>query len=112
MVNISRDTWDWTNVRDFEWITQFWNDNVNEQFEGGNDICAKTGYRWNRQLLVSEIKRLGTELRREIDVEIADLDEVGSRFFKATYVNPSRLGAMIKESDVERFIGEPVTLEG
>jgi hypothetical protein len=112
MVNISRDTWDWTNVRDFEWITQFWNDNVNDKFEGGDDICAKTGYRWNRQLLLTEIKRFGTELRREIDLEIADLDEIGSRFFKATYVNPSRLGPMIRESDVEQYIGKPTALEG
>ena len=112
MVNISRDTWDWTNVRDFEWITQFWKDNIAEEFEGGDDICAKTGYRWNRQLLYAEIKRLGTELRREIDLEIADLDEVGSKFFKATYVNPSRLGAMVREENVEQYIGEPVSLEG
>ena len=112
MVNVSRETWEWTNVRDFEWITQFWKDNINDKFEGGDDICAKTGYRWNRQLLLSETKRLGLELRREIDLEIADLDEVGSRFFKATYVNPSRLGAMVRESEVEQYIGDPIDLEG
>jgi hypothetical protein len=112
MVNVSRETWEWTNVRDFDWITQFWNDNINDRFEGGDDICAKTGYRWNRQLLLSEIKRLGTELRREIDLEIADLDKVGSRFFKATYVNPSRLGPMVREDQVEQYIGEPTALEG
>ena len=106
MVNVSRDTWEWTNVRDFDWITKFWEDNVVNKFEGGDDICAKTGYRWNRQLLLSEIKALGLELRREIDFEIADLDEVGSRFFKATYVNPTRLGPLIRESNVEFYIDD------
>ena len=105
MVNISRDTWDWTNVRDFEWITQFWKDNVEKEYEGGDDICARTGYRWNRQHLLSTIKRLGTELRHEIDLDIADLDETGSKFFKATFINPSRLGPMIREEQVEQYIG-------
>ena len=57
-------------------------------------------------MLLSEIKALGLELRREIDFEIADLDEVGSRFFKATYVNPSRLGSLIRESNVEFYIDD------
>jgi len=42
----------------------------------------------------------------KIDFEIADLDEVGSRFFKATYVNPSRLGSLIRESNVEFYIDD------
>ena len=36
----------------------------------------------------------------------------GALFFKATYVNPSRLGAMVREADVEQYIGDPSTLEG
>ena len=37
--------------------------------------------------------------------EISDLDKTASRFFKTVYKNPSRLGAMVKEENVEDSIG-------
>ena len=48
---------------------------------------------------------LGSILRGELDLEISDLGSDGSRFFKKVYKNPHRLGAMIREDQVDDSIG-------
>jgi hypothetical protein len=55
---------------------------------------------------MNEIKKLGRVLQQDLRLDIADLDEAGSKFFKASYFNPHRLGPTVKESDVEQFIAE------
>ena len=67
---------------------------------GGDMMCARTGMEWNSTKLWKASADLGKEIRRELDLEIADLDAEGSRFFKQVYINPARVGAMIKETDV------------
>ena len=58
--------------------------------------------RWNYKTLQDESNnRLGYALRSKLDLEIADLGKEGSRFFKEVYINPSRMGAQIKEEQVE-----------
>ena len=57
--------------------------------------------RWNYKTLQDESNRLGYEIRAQLDLEIADLGKEGSRFFKEVYINPSRMGAQIKEDQVE-----------
>ena len=37
---------------------------------------------------------------RDLRLEIADLDEFGSKFFKETYVNPARTNPLIREDAV------------
>jgi hypothetical protein len=100
MTNIARTDWDWKNVRDFEWLNKFFREEVFPQFEGGEQMCARTGMRWDLDKVRAESERLGVELRRELDLEIADLGKDGSRFFKATFNNPSRLGAQVREEHV------------
>ena len=70
------------------------------KFEGGDQLCVNTGVTWDQDKLKEETVRLGTELRGVLDLEISDLDNTGSRFFKKVYKNPHRLGAMIKEDQV------------
>lgn len=102
MTNIVRDSWDWRNVRDFNWLTAFFNNDVLPQFQTDSDqLCCRTGTRWNLAAVKSESDRLGIELRRNLKLEIADLGVEGSRFFKEVYVNPSRLGAQVREDQVE-----------
>lgn len=103
MTNITRTNWDWRNVRDFDWLTDFFNKNVLPDFQddGNDQICARTGTRWNYNKLHEASLELGYELRRDLDLEIADLGKEGSRFFKRVYTNPSRLGAQIREDQVE-----------
>jgi hypothetical protein len=106
MTNISREDWDWRNVRDFEWLKGYWKDHVAPQFEDflGDDLCEKTGYGWNRNMLQQEIERLGQELRDGLGLEIAELDARGSKFFKEVYVNPARVPPMVAEIAVTNEI--------
>ena len=48
-----------------------------------------------------ESNRLGYDIRSKLNLEIADLGKEGSRFFKEVYINPSRMGAQIREDQVE-----------
>lgn len=103
MTNLQRD-WNYTLVRDFEWHNNFWANEVMPKFAGDEEICTRSGYGWSRTKLEEEIRRLGRVLRQDLDLDIAELDEQGSRFFKASYFNPHRLAPTVKESDVEQFI--------
>lgn len=108
MTNLRRDDWDWKDVRDFEWLNKFWADEVAPHFakENTDQLCERTGYKWNQSELEEATKDLGRLLQDELDLEIADLDEKGSRFFKTAYVNPSRLAPMVKEDAVVTTIEE------
>lgn len=102
MTNIKRADWDWKNVRDFEWLTNYFNTEVLPLFEENADqLCIRTGTRWNYDAVLAASNELGYMLRRELELEIADLGKEGSKFFKSVYVNPSRLGAQVREDQVE-----------
>lgn len=67
--------WDYANVRDFEWLTNYWN-------EQGYGSATDTDYR---------IKWLGDKLRNNLNLEISNIDEIGSKFFKTVYQNTPRI---------------------
>jgi len=100
MTNIQRETWDWKNVRDFDWLSNFFRDDLFPQFEGGSEMCVNTGMTWDQGKLWDKTVQLGEDLRAKLDLEIADIGVAGSRFFKTVYRNPARLGAMVKETEV------------
>ncbi len=108
LANLKRDEFNFVDVRDFDWHDQYWNNVIAKRFQDNTDsACIKTGHKWNKHQLWRATVDLGNILRQELGLEIADLDDMGSKFFKATYVNPNRLGPMIKESQViEGVIGE------
>lgn len=102
MTNITRTDWDWKNVRDFKWLTNFFHQEVLPQFQDAPDqLCKRTGMQWNYKAVEDKSIELGIDLRKELDLEIADLGKEGSRFFKEVYINPSRLHAQIREDWVE-----------
>ena len=102
MTNVLRDTWDWKNVRDFKWLTNYFETEVLPQFQDNDDqLCKRTGMRWNYDDVLQKSNQLGIDLRRDLRLPIADLGIEGSRFFKEVYVNPSRLGAQVREDQVE-----------
>lgn len=95
------ESFDYVNVRDFEWHDQHWAEVVQSKFSSDmGNMCTATGWTWNVDLLRLEVKRLGIELRTRANLQIAELDENGSRFFKESYINPNRLGPMIKEDQI------------
>lgn len=68
--------WDYSQVRDFEWLTNYWN----EHYENASSE-SKT----------EQINFYGKELREKCGLEIANLDPSGSTFFKTVYHNSPRM---------------------
>lgn len=107
MANLRREEWDWRNVRDFEWLNNYWATEVAPIFDDpGGEMCERTGYTWCRSCLQSQTKTLGEELRYHLDLEIADMDAQNSRFFKEVYVNPARVHPMARETEVINEMGQ------
>ena len=106
MTNLDRDSWDWKDVRDFQWHTDFWDATVAPKFEAEliGEMCVNTGYTWDKEKLKTETIRLGRILQDELDLEIADMDEKASRFFKEVYINPARVAPMVREENVTNNI--------
>jgi len=67
--------WDYSQVRDFDYLTELWKDNYsNIDIEG----------------LHKKIDKLGINLSAEIGLNVATLDNDASRFFKSMYKNTVR----------------------
>jgi len=62
--------WDYANVRDFDWLSEFWN---------------KTHAQAEPEEMTKYINFLAQELRDKSKLEIANLDSAGSKFFKTVY---------------------------
>ena len=67
--------WDYANVRDFEWLTSYFQENYKEPTE---------------EFLIERIKYFGSQLKIMCDIEIADLDSDASKFFKFVQTNSPR----------------------
>jgi len=104
LANCARDKYDFKTVKDFDWHDQFWREKVQPKFEGDSARCNSTGWAYSHEKLLSEIHMLGEELRSILGLEIAELDSHGSRFFKESFINPPRLGAMVREDHVDNTI--------
>jgi hypothetical protein len=68
--------WDYSNVRDFEWLTEQW-ENTYSKIEN--------------KMLPYEIAGLGETLKYECKLEMADLNKDASAFFKTVYNNSPRI---------------------
>jgi hypothetical protein len=68
--------WDYANVRDFEWLTTYWNDNHASQ---DDDVA------------IDQCHFYGSELITKCKLEIANLDPDGSQFFKTVYRPTQRI---------------------
>jgi len=68
--------WDYSQVRDFEYLTTYWNDKHENA-----DAETTTAY----------INFLAKELKDKCGLDIANLDPAGSKFFKAVYQNTPRI---------------------
>lgn len=68
--------WDYTNVRDFEYLTNFWKENHSDNFKTSE---------------LDNFEMYGKELKDKCGLEIAELDRDGSSFFKRVYANTPRV---------------------
>lgn len=69
--------WDFVNVRDFEWINNFFNDEISKNI--------------NNQNISEESTKLKNKLILELNIDICDFDKQQSKFFKKVYINPQRV---------------------
>jgi hypothetical protein len=67
--------WDYANVRDFEYLTNFW-----KEHHDSRDVESAQ----------AQLDYYGKELIRECGLEISNLDSDGSKFFKTIYKNSQR----------------------
>ena len=65
--------WDYTQVRDFEYLTEYWKIHV-EHID-----------------VLDELEGIGNNLRQNLNLEIAEMDANASRFFKSVYQNTPRI---------------------
>lgn len=103
MTNLTE--WDFLNVRDFDWLNTFFAEEVMPKFEADTltlnvEKCYKTGYKWDKDRLWTAIEDLGTELRKGLGIEVAELDEIQSKFYKAAYYNVPRMNKMFTEEEL------------
>jgi hypothetical protein len=88
---------DWNHevIADYDWFTTFWDEEIAHkmQHKMGNDCrCPYTKYEWTHAILWRETGNVGMKLRRSMNLNLGDLNEDASRFFKHVYVAPSRTG--------------------
>lgn len=85
--------WDYVNVRDFEYLNTLWEEEVSPKFESfvSPHMCTNSGYCWDNEKLMEAVQDLGVELRAHLGLDIAELDENASKFFRKIFVNPSRV---------------------
>lgn len=109
---VSFEDWDYTLINDFDWFDRYWREDIAPRFEPGDELCARTGYRWDRAGLTDACAALGVELRSRAGLAVADLDAAQSAFFKSIYEPPSalnsldRMGTMFRRGvGVERDAG-------
>lgn len=90
MINLT--DWDYINVRDFEYLNTMWNEEIAPKYETfeGSSMCTKTGFCWENDVLKYEIRQLGTTLKDHLNLDVADLDEDASVFFRSVFINPVR----------------------
>lgn len=67
--------WDYANVRDFEYLTEYWN-------KQGYGPASDVNYR---------LEWLGDKLRTQCGLEVSDLDATGSKFFRIAFTNTPRI---------------------
>ena len=98
--NLEHD-WDWSNVRDFVWHTEFWENEIAPQFKGNDATCPRTGYSYDKTKLITETQELGRALRNDLGLNVAEMDALNSKFFKEVYINPIRTAPLIRETQIE-----------
>lgn len=99
--------WDFVNVRDFDYLNTLFEAQAMKFRVGldapGAEKCYKTGLIWSRDVLIKHISALGEKLRKGLGLEIAELDEIQSKFYKASYINVPRMNKLFTEEELNQL---------
>ena len=99
--------WDFVNVRDFEYLNTLF-DGQSMKFRANPvstniEKCYKTNFSWDKDILLTHISELGNKLRKGLGIEVAELDAIQSKFYKAAFVNTPRMGKMFTEEELSQL---------
>jgi hypothetical protein len=89
-----------------DWIEQLWQGRVAPDFAGQEVRCRHTHYRWDRGRLEQAVRDLGEVLRRELALEIVELDAAQSRFLRQVWPRDfdlaafDRLGNLYRDGEI------------
>ena len=65
--------------------------------------CYKTSYTWDVNKLNLAIKDLGNDLRKGAGIEVAELDEIQSKFYKSAIIHAPRMNKMFTEDELNEI---------
>lgn len=101
MSNVDR-TWAIEQISDYDWFKNFFAEEIQPKFAGGEEFCPYTNYKWDKNKVILESTRLKDELNKSIGLWIADFNEEQSAFFKNVYVAPKRnVNPMLTEFEAD-----------
>jgi len=96
--------WDTNLISDYDWFKDFFDNSVLPRFPG-DEVCRYTKVTWNPEMVEIAIKDLGVKLNESINsMMLFDPNPNMCKFFKTTYVNPRRWGAMIRETQIQELL--------
>jgi hypothetical protein len=102
--------WDYVQVRDFDYLNNLFEDEIKPKFLSSKgrisdsvEKCYKSNYTWDRSILWESITELGESLRKGLGIELAELDEIQSKFYKAAYVPMPRMGKFFTEDELNEL---------
>lgn len=101
MTNVDK-TWDIAQISDYDWFINFFEKTVRPMFEGGQEFCPYTNYKWSKDKVQVEATRIKDELNKSLGLWIADFNDEQSAFFKKVYQAPKRnANPMLTEFEVD-----------
>jgi hypothetical protein len=102
--NINKD-FDIAQISDYDWFKKYFNEEVATKFaKDGEKKCWRTGLVWNEHTLRAESTKLLEPLKKQLDMNIADMGKTQSLFFKSVYEAPKRnSNPIITETDADKL---------
>ena len=96
--------WNTNLISDYDWFKDFFDNTILPRFPG-DDVCKYTKVSWSNSMLEIAIKDIGQSLNDSInEMMLFDPNPQMCKFFKLTYVNPKRWGAMIREKQIQELL--------
>jgi hypothetical protein len=90
MANIHA-SFDIANISDYDWFKSYYTEAIAPRFsESATDTCPRTRQRWNRHELQAQATQLLDPLRKRLGLNIADMGEQQSQFFKGVFEGARR----------------------
>ena len=96
--------WETNLISDYDWFSDFFNNQILPRFPG-DTVCPYTKVSHNPETLEYAIQDIGATLNEEInEMMLFDPNPKMCEFFKKTFVNPRRWGAMVREKQIQELL--------